>query len=193
MAAKLFKDLLDAAIRNGVAGNSRASFEWYRREASKLSQKDPNKIMRESKAEMVNQILPGHMYMFLYDPKHKNTLPYYDKFPLIFPFRKVPGGFLGLNLHYLHPRQRAMLMEALYALERESDAGKKLQLSYRILASSAKYKWFGPCVKHYLNSHVRSRFIMVDPEHWPIAAMLPTQQFVGASKEKVWNDSANRI
>ena len=27
----------------------------------------------------------GKMYFFIYDPKHKDTLPMYDRFPLVFP------------------------------------------------------------------------------------------------------------
>jgi len=38
---------------------------------------------------MVDSVEPGGMYMFLYDPKTKAKLPYFDRFPLIFPFNKL--------------------------------------------------------------------------------------------------------
>ena len=33
--------------------------------------------------------------MFVYSPKHRNTLPYYDTFPLVLPIGGAAGGFLG--------------------------------------------------------------------------------------------------
>ena len=54
------------------------------------------------------------MFMFIYDPKHKDTLPFYDTFPLVFPIEIYSDSFLGINLHYLPPVLRAKLMDALY-------------------------------------------------------------------------------
>ena len=104
----------------------------------------------------------GRMYMFQYDPKGKDTLPYYDIFPLIFVLERYNDGFLGMNLHYLPPIYRARLMDRLYAIERMDQVreSKKLRLSYGLLNSVAKYKYFRPTVKRYLNNHVRSRFFM---------------------------------
>ena len=59
----------------------------------------------------------GQMFMFFYDPKNKQTLPYYDRFPLVFPIELYSDGFLGINLHYLPQKYRANLMDALYSIE----------------------------------------------------------------------------
>jgi hypothetical protein len=40
----------------------------------------------------------GSMQMFFYDPKTKETLPYYDTFPLVVVVGPAEGGFYGLNL-----------------------------------------------------------------------------------------------
>ena len=53
------------------------------------------------------------MNMFFYDPKHKDTLPYYDRFPLSVIIGPAKGGFYGLNLHYLPPVLRAKMLDAL--------------------------------------------------------------------------------
>ncbi len=63
---------------------------------------------------MSSQPAVGGMYMYLYDAKTKSKLPYYDRMPLIFPYKKVKGGFFGLNMHYLPLPLRANLMDALY-------------------------------------------------------------------------------
>ena len=135
------------------------------------------------------------MYFFLYNPKHKKTLPYYDRFPLIFPFKKVKGGFLGINMHYLPHVLRARLMDALYSLSRDQryDERTRLRLSYDILNGMTKYKAFRPTFKRYLSNHVRSRFIEITSSEWDIALMMPLQKFAKASSSKVWSDSRKLI
>jgi len=146
----------------------------------------------------VSMITPdsiGQMYCFSYDPKTKEKLPYYDKFPLIFPINFYSDGFLGINLHYLPPMMRAQLMNALYdiAVDDKYDNSRKLRISYDLLNGSSKYKYFKPCVKRYLSSHVRSKFIFIDHENWDMVLMLPMQQFEKASDQKVWKDSIDSV
>ena len=137
----------------------------------------------------------GRMYMFQYDPKGKDTLPYYDMFPLIFVLEKYNDGFLGMNLHYLPPVFRARLMDRLYQIERQDNLreSKKLRLNYGLLNSVARYKYFRPTVKRYLNSQVRSRFLWVPYDEWDIALMLPTQRFRKGKANVVWRDSKQLI
>ena len=143
----------------------------------------------------MNRIEVGKMYLFSYDPKLKKELPYYDRFPLIFPFKKVPNGFLGINLHYLPYILRAKLMDLLYPKVNDpklSDAAR-LKISYNILNAAATNKYIKPCIKMYLNNHVRSKFIMIVPTEWDIALWLPVENFAKASNQKVWADSRKMI
>jgi hypothetical protein len=123
----------------------------------------------------------GKMYFFAYDPKTKDTLPMYDKFPLVFPIEKYPNGFLGINLHYLSTPERRVLLTRLmdYKTNQRMDAKTKLRLSYDLLMSVKKIK--GPasrCIKRYLFSHTRSRFIEITADEWFNAIDLPVDQFV---------------
>lgn len=149
----------------------------------------------EAKSQAVDRVDIGKMYFFVYDPKMKKELPYYDRFPLIFPFKELSDGFMGINLHYLPPRLRAKLMDALYGLvnNKKYDETTRLNLSYRILNGAARYRFFKPTVKRYLLEKVRSRFIEVNAEQWDMALFLPVEQFSKASKSKVWSDSRNGI
>ena len=144
---------------------------------------------------MMGRPLLGGMYMMLYDAKTKAKLPYYDKMPLIFPYRRVPGGFMGLNMHYLPLQLRAKLMDALYdtANNTSYDETTRLKISYKILDKAAKYKAFQPCLKRYLNSQVQSKFMYIYPSEWDIALFLPTERFVGATKATVFADSRRQI
>jgi len=193
--ASTFDQILAKGARQGILpARTEDARRWFRDQA-KRSNVTAEKLHAESKAAFTKSVSVGRMYMFFYDPKHKKTLPYYDRFPLIFPFKGESDGFYGINLHYLPPKLRAMLMDGLYDLlsNKKYDETTKLRLSYNVLNGASKYKWFKPCVKRYLSRHVRSRFIEVNVNEWDMALMLPTQKFQGASTAKVWRDSRNAV
>ena len=193
--AIVFDDLLAKGVRAGeVPARTDSARDWYRNRA-RTTRVAPDRLIRSDKERLTSRVMIGRMYHFFYDPKHKKTLPYYDRFPLIFPFKRVRGGFLGINLHYLPLRLRAKLMDELYTLSRDNryDENTRLNLSYKILNGAAKYKYFKPCVKHYLTPHVKSRFLEVYAAEWDIALFLPTEKFVGAGKGKVHADSRRMI
>lgn len=138
-----------------------------------------------------NRILPGQMYHFVYDPKWKKILPYYDKFPLIFPVSFYNDGYLGINFHYLRPEHRAVLLDALLAnvSNKRYDETTKMKISYAILQSAASHKYYKPCIKRYLYSHVKSPYIQIDPNEWATSIYLNTAKFEKKSQSFVWNIS----
>jgi hypothetical protein len=195
MAAKIFDDILLKGVRSGqIPARTKEARDWYRDQASGIARSkiQEDSFIRQMGADRYeNRFRLGHMYMFLYDPKHKDTLPYYDRFPLIFPINRAKGGFLGMNFHYLPLPLRARLMDALYDVTTNDkfDETTKLRASYNILNSTARYKEFKPTVKHYLTDHIRTRLVYINPTEWDIALFLPTERFEGASKTQVWQDS----
>lgn len=195
MVAYVFDTILTKGVKaNQIPARTRAAREWYRNEAEKTDV-TPTKLMRENQSKVVRGYEIGQMMLFQYDPKLKRKLPYYDTFPLVFPIEPRDKGFLGINLHYLPLRQRAMLMDALYTLASDTryDEKTKLGLSYQILKNSARYKLFKPCVKHYLNSHIKSRRIKIDPVEWDMALFMPLQRFQKASASQVYTDSLRMV
>lgn len=195
--AVLFDEILNKGVRSGqIPAQTSKARDWYRETAKKYkSVKENDFFGGKSKDRMSTQPLVGGMYMMMYDAKTKAKLPYYDRMPLIFPYKKVKGGFYGLNMHYLPLSLRANLMDALYQTANNDryDETTKLKISYKILDGAARYKEFRPCVKRYLNSQVQSKFMYVFPSEWDIALFLPTERFVGASKSSVWADSRRKI
>ncbi len=193
-----FQDMLGKASLADIDTTSRNSINWFRTQASQIGQISGNRIMREERAQLVpalNMQSIGKMYMFFYDPKHKETLPYYDRFPLVFPFKMTNDGFYGLNLHYIHPMLRAKLMDAFLSITNNTafDETTKIKMNYNLLNSSSRYKYFKPCVKRYLRDHVTSRFLYVDPTKWTMALFMPTEQFAKAKKLNVFEDSRRII
>jgi hypothetical protein len=132
--------------------------------------------------------------MFGYDAKMKDVLPFYDKFPVVFPFSRDATSFTGINLHYLPFMYRAKLMDSLYQIVTDQKFNEKtrLNLSYRLLASSSRYKYFEPCVKKYLYSHVQTKFLQVPSNEWDIALFLPLERFT-VSKGKVYKDTLRKL
>jgi hypothetical protein len=191
----IFSDILKRGSSRGfVAGKSDEAIKWYRNTAKQFTSVSRDRLLRE-KSQIRTSVQPGSMYMFAYDAKHKDTLPYYDAFPIIFPVRLLDDGFLGLNFHYLQPNLRAMLMDSLYTLNTDPKLTDKakIQLSYQLLRGASQFKYFKPCLKRYLYSQFRSKFVYVDPNTWDIALFLPTEQFKGASNIQVWADSRGAI
>ena len=137
----------------------------------------------------------GRMVMFFYDPKWANTLPYYDKFPLVLPIEMYDDGFLGINLHYLPPIQRARLLDTILNIYDSThlDEKRKLKMGYNILQRYVRSRLHIPCVKRYLYSHMRSRFFLIPPEDWEMSVLLPTEQFMKAPKQRVYQESMNKV
>ena len=194
--AILFDEILTKGVRAGqIPARTAKAREWYRNSAKDYKRVSEGKLMKGDADRLTARPLVGQMYMYYYDAKGKATLPYYDRFPLVFPFKKVKGGFYGLNMHYLPLPLRAKLMDALYdtASNTRFDESTRLKMSYKMLESAAKFKEFQPCIKRYLTTQVKSRFMYIYPSEWDVALFLPLERFQGASKTQVWADSKRKI
>ena len=132
------------------------------------------------------------MAMFYYDPKYKNTLPYYDRVPLVLPVDTIKGGFVGLNFHYLLYALRYRLLQNLqgYATNDKFNRTTRLDVDYSNIAGEGLVK---PAIKKYLYAHVRSRFLRIDADEMAIAINLPVADFQGASLGSVFSKSRNDL
>ena len=155
-------------------GGIRKSVDWYRRNVADLSNRvTAAALMRSGKLNGIPS--KGRLNFFFYDPKYKQVLPLYDRFPLVLPLETIPGGFMGLNFHYIRPVQRVSLLNN---LQRFATGGMKP--STRIDATYDGIKGVSitrNMIKKYLYGHVRSSFLRVDFDEAALAVMLPVQQF----------------
>ena len=152
-------------------------YQWYRNRIKELGTPSQAQLIRDGK--ITGRVNFGALNMFIYDPKLKNKLPYYDTFPLVLPIERYRDGFLGINFHYLPYALRARLMSRL-----DPNA------NYSALKNVKLVK---PTLKRYLNSNVRSRFRKLEEEDFMTAIMLPVQRFKKSSASKVWSDSRKVI
>ena len=111
MALSYFEKLETDAFRSGVQPRTRESLQWFKKRLKSVTRVQNNQILKDPLLNRVAKPLMGRMYMYFYDPKTKETLPYYDRFPLIIMVKKEKGGFTGLNLHYLPPVLRARFFD----------------------------------------------------------------------------------
>ena len=196
MVAYVFSKLLSKGSESGyVPGRTQASRNWFRDQA-KSTAVTPSRIVRESSDVSSSNVFgPGTMTLFQYDPLTKETLPYYDRFPLVFVVEMQARGFLGINLHYLPLNYRAILMDSLYDLKNNENYNQttKLRLSYEVLKSASKFKYARPCFKRYIMERVRSRFVPINADQWDTALFLPLQRFTKASTQMVYRDSLRKI
>lgn len=187
----LFQKLESEAFRKGLTARTSEARAWFRKRIKAMGNINQNTLLKDDYLIAKSRPTPGRMFMFAYDPKHKETLPYYDTFPLILMVGPAENGFYGLNLHYLPPLIRAKLLDKLMetANNQRFDETTKLKINYNLLSSVAKFKEFEPCFKYYLSEHVQSKIVMVQPPEWDIAIFLPTEQFQKKSNNYVWKES----
>ena len=191
-------DKLKTAIRTSTApAKARAAGDWFKekvRQASasaRMRAVTPNQLLRRQPED---DIMLGKMFFYKYDPKFAKKLPYWDMYPLVFPFERAKGGFYGINLHYLPPNARTDLLLRLIKAQGGSgnlDADFKLgRLTFNVIS---RFKPAIPCIKRYLYGQVRSKgFYGISGEDWAYAAALPIQQFEKADASTVWKWSKSQ-
>ena len=192
--SNIFQKLELAAFRNQITPRTKESREWFMKKAQTMRGINRDELMKEEPLSRGGRRIIGSMQMFFYDPKYKETLPYYDRFPLVNYVKPAKGGFLGLNLHYLPPILRAQFLDALMdnvTSKKSEDA--KFELTVKLLASTSNLEYYKPCIKHYLTEHVKSKFAEVKAPEWEIATFLPTAQFEKADKRKIYADSRRML
>lgn len=192
--AKLLDIISKDLNQTGYRLRSGQARSWLQNKVRELGSVSRGNIINDPQRSTAGAYI-GKMFFFYYDPKLKESLPYYDRFPLALPIELYGDGFLGINFHYLPLNLRVHLLDKLYDLTNNDkfDETTRIQASYSILAGASRYKEFQPCIKRYLANHIQSRLIEVEADKWEIACFLPLQSFQKAGEAKVWADSREQI
>ena len=180
--------------RYGMKSLTRGSRNWLTDTVNKV-RRSPNRQALVKSGQTVAEAIVGKMFMYFYDAKTKDTLPYWDKFPLIFVIDLTEDGWYGLNLHYLPLPLRVKLFDKLlqFADDKSLDKITKLRLSYGLIKNFSQFPEVKPTIKRYLSSHVKSEMLVVEPADWEVALFLPVEQFQKEKKEHVWSESRKMI
>jgi hypothetical protein len=190
--AYLLDRIKQSLAKEGLTPRTNAARQWLK---SKVGSLNPTAtaLMRD-RQRLKDRSFIGKMYFFFYDPKLKDSLPYYDRFPLVIPIEQYSDGFLGLNIHYIHPKQRIILLDKLSGTLNNKlfNEKTKFRVNYEYLVAASTAFEAMPCIKRYLFSQITSRFLEIPADEWDIAALLPVQQFT-ASESKVYADSRKKF
>ena len=162
--ATVFDKILDSTT-------GRKSYDWYKKKVAAMTTPSAKTLISQGKATVRPKY--GVMNLFGYDPKHKDKLPYYDVFPLIFPLEPAKGGFIGLNFHYLKPGARVAFLRSLA----NTTSNKKFDKTTRYRIPWRNNLYMRKTAKHYLFSQVRSSFLNITADEMAIAIFLPVARF----------------
>ena len=164
MAKTVFDRILDTTT-------GPKSFDYYKKRVQEITSPGARALINRGKATIRPKY--GVMNLFGYDPKFKETLPLYDRFPLIFPLEPAKGGFYGINFHYLQPGARVAFLRQLqrFATDKRYDKNTR----YNIGELSGRY--FKKTIKRYLFSQVRTSFLNITADEMAIAIFLPVARF----------------
>ena len=197
-----FQTVINSLMANPIlqirpnSDSGRKSFNWYMNQVRQVMRgvNSPSSAISSDIGQPVGKFTIGSMYLFRYDAKWKDKLPYFDAFPLCLPFEPTADGFWGLNLHYLPYMMRAQLLGKLMetlddqAIEDES----RMKFNWSLLNNVAQFPEVKPCVKRYLTKQLRSRFYEINPQDWKGAIFLPVEDF-NVSKNTVFQKSRRMI
>lgn len=178
--ASLFDKVSKQLTAAGIKPRSSEARAWLSANIGKLKIPTNRSNLLNDASRISARAFIGKMYLYHYDAKFQDTLPVWDKFPLVIPMELYQDGFLGLNLHYLDPYSRLALLDRLldFANNDKYDDTTKLQLSYSLLSKSRRYKMIEPCIKRYLFQHIVSPLVYIEPDNWETAIFLPFEKMV---------------
>lgn len=179
-----FRQSVREKIKNDGAASNTKSQKWF------------DKTIKDAvRGHKVSKPASGKVYAFAYDAKYKDTLPYWDRFPLIvcLGFVKSPksGTILmqGLNMHYVPPKARQEFLESILKYSNTSVISNKTML--KVDWSKVKnLPGADKMIKNYLPSHIVGTITEIKPSDWSNVVLMPLQQFLSKGKryssQKVW-------
>lgn len=195
---------LEKSLKESTKADVEKSRDWLRGKAKTASKentlrrnKRKDKLLGDE-SRVTNKIEAGKLYLFTYDAKLKEELPYWDKTPLTIMFDvSVEGYYLGLNFHYLPPILRAKLLDAILDLPTYKTEKQRIKMSYNIIKSFAASNLAKPCIKKYILSHMIGNVVEIARDEWIFIVGLPLANFeslTGSSSiNRVYSDSKRKM
>jgi hypothetical protein len=205
-AGEYFARLIDRLAGRDDSSERRIFQRAYREKGAGLESLgvswNPSRADDARKVNRLTREHLGRLFIFFYNPKWKdddNVLPYYDRVPLIMllDIRKN-GRILGLNFHYLPPRHRAILMDAINdnEIRNRYRQDRRLRMSYQILQRAVRGNpLYRNCIKEYIVSegnYLRSPFVQIPSEDWDVVLFMPFERFVKKDRHYVWRESLRK-
>lgn len=163
---------------------SKQALNWFKRHADAFVKKREATWSKVTPlGEVTTRPMVGKLYMYKYDPKHKETLPLYDIMPIVLITKMNEDGWTGINFHYMPTIARLKIMAGLYDIQSNTVWTEKKKINVSWSTASAigqavgKHEILSQSVKQYLANHVASPLVAISPKHWSMIIFLPFQRF----------------
>ena len=188
-----YKDKFKEAFGPNVNKFSTESLNWFRARISKDVRlgSQQSKLLNQNvygrKSGTENTQLIGKLYFYEYAAENPGDaeLQVYDRFPMVFIFnstRSKEGNILlhGLNIHYLSPKERQILLEKLLTVKSSAQIRPqtRLKLSWDIIKAVASSALYERAVHTYRVDRFQSRLIEIPANDWCLCPFLPFQKWI---------------
>jgi hypothetical protein len=105
-------DTFQKLRRNANVGKD--NWNWFRNTINQnIKGVDRNQLRDQISSDPIrgrSRLFLGQMYFFFYNqPEYRNTLPFYDTFPLVLLLSRDKDTFFGINFHYIPPKRRLQM------------------------------------------------------------------------------------
>lgn len=180
--------LSDARLRQHTA----LSLDWFRKRVSKDMKHSRYTMLRESGSYKRRTglegraTLVGRLFYFAYEAveagdKLNNV---YDQYPMTYFFNTSTSNngdklIHGLNIHYLTPKEKAVLFVKLLTIRNKKGwtNATKLKISWDIIKSISSHNIYEKAVHTYRVDRIQSKLVEIHPEHWEIATFLRLEKW----------------
>lgn len=190
----------------GTKKEQQMSTEWLKAQLQNFAPYSRKSTPEKTRKEIGGESVPigslgerpsiGSMYMFSYKAKHADTLPFWDAFPLTILVGGDDKALHSLNVHYLPPALRAKFFDALLDImstKKVITPESRFVLTYNLLKSTSKFRYFKPCYKTHLLTNIKSRVIKINPDDWWRVLFLQNAQWQNASQSTVYKWSRDQL
>jgi hypothetical protein len=175
----------------------RKSKAWYEQQMILLMKQinSPWMVLKGNPTQLTTKLMPGKMYMYIYDPLYKDKIPYFDRFPCTLLYQRSISGFSGINFHYLPYQMRVQLLYHLmqYKTNAKMDESTRIKYSWAAIKGVTKFAAAVPAFHNYNFGGLRSTFREIRAYDWTTAVLLPVEQFVKMPDDRIWDKSRQAV
>ena len=129
----------------------------------------------------------GMLANFVYDPKWKGTLPYYDIIPTSIILAVEGDRFLGINLHYVFWARRIQLANEILKRTQSKNYIKYKEIKQAWVAAKLPMALSYLCLRWYLFSHIKSEIKVFGWDKYKEIVVDLKPKFKKESEQAIYN------
>ena len=187
------------ATAGTIARHTKESLNWFRARVSKDLRHNRQRFLKNGgdyKRRKGNEgkTLIGRLYYFEYEAVEAGDREngVYDRYPMVFVFNTSTSnqGYKlvhALNMHYLQPRERAIVYLKLMKVRNKKgwSNATKLKITWDIIKALVEHRLYEKAVHSYRVDRIQSKLVEVHADDWEIATFLRLEQFIKVEDKSI--------